>query len=241
MSAAAPARCALAVIPALNEAACIGEVVLGIAPYVDGVVVVDNGSADRTSEVARAAGAEVVMESRRGYGRACLAGIAHAKARGATMVLFLDADGSDAPDDAPLLIDPVSSGRFVLALGVRAAALCEPGSMTRTQRFGNWFGPWLMHVTLGANYRDMPPLKACSLDALDSLRLTDAGHGFTVEMLVKAHSAKLRVAQVEVHCRNRRGGVSKVSGSLRGASRAAIKIVSTIATHALAERVGRVR
>src|SRR5438128_8251725 len=94
-------------------------------------------------------------------------------------------------------------------------------------------------LVIGARYHDMPPFKACSLAALERLRLRDTGHGFTIEMLVKAHAAKLRVAEVEVRRRTRRGGVSKVSGDLRGASRAAVKIVSTIARHAVRERVLR--
>ncbi|MEO7092490.1 MAG: glycosyltransferase family 2 protein [Polyangiales bacterium] len=226
----------VAVLPALDEETCIGDVVRGIAPRVDSVIVVDNGSADRTAENARAAGAEVVSEPRRGYGHACLAGIAHARTLGAEVVLFLDADGSDAPDDAPALLGPVTRGEVDLALGVRTATLTEPGAMTPVQRFGNWLGPTLMRWTLGATYRDMPPFKACTMSALDRLDLRDTGHGFTVEMLVKGHAAELRVAQIDVRCRARRGGASKVSGTLRGTIRAAVKIVSTIARHALGAR-----
>ena len=112
--------------------------------------------------------------------------------------------------------------------------------MTGPQRLGNWLAPRLMHWWLGSSFRDMPPLKACRISALESLALQDTGHGFTIELLIKAHRAKLRIAQLDAHCRLRRGGVSKVSGNLRGASRAAVKIVLTIAQHAIRERVRQV-
>ena len=226
----------VAIMPALDEEACVGDVVRGIAPHVDVVVVVDNGSRDRTASVAREAGADVVAAPVRGYGRACLAGLARARALEADVVLFLDADGSDAPADAPRLIDPVVRGDVDLALGRRRRGLVEPGAMTSVQRFGNWFGPALMRIGLGAPYHDMPPFKACSLAALELLGLSDTGHGFTIELLIKAHRAGLRVVEIDVRCRARMGGVSKVSGTVVGASRAAAKIVSTIARYTVAAR-----
>ncbi|MSO58586.1 MAG: glycosyltransferase [Thermoleophilia bacterium] len=227
----------VAIVPALDEEDCIAEVVRGIAPHVDHVVVVDNGSRDATARVAREAGADVVAEPGRGYGRACLAGLARARAMGASVVLFLDGDGSDDPADAPGLVAPVRSGEVDIALGVRATI--EPGSMTPVQRFGNWLAPALMRVTLGARYSDMPPFKACALTALDRLELSDTGHGFTIEMMVKAHARRLRVVERPVRCRARRGGASKVSGTVWGASRAATKIISTIGRHAVRARVAR--
>lgn len=228
-----------ALIPALDEQACVGAVVEGIRPHVGHVVVIDNGSRDRTAEVARDAGAEVVSEPKRGYGRACLAGLARARALAADVVLFLDADGSDDPGDARSLLGPVERGEADLALGVRRGDLVEPSAMTPVQRFGNWFGPAMMRLLLRAPFHDMPPFKACSLAALDRLDLRDTGHGFTIELLVKAHAAKLRVVEVDVRCRARRGGQSKVSGTLIGSSRAAVKIVSTIAKHGAAARLRR--
>jgi len=231
----------IAVIPALDEEQCIKEVVDGIAPHVDRVIVVDNGSADQTAEVARAAGADVVLEPSRGYGRACLAGIARATVLGATIVVFLDGDGSDDPADAIRLIEPVASGAFDLALGVRAGARIEPGAMTPVQSFGNWLAPLLMRLMLGARYRDMPPFKVITLEALQRLDVRDLGHGFTIELLIKAHSRALRVVEVPVRCRARRAGVSKVSGTLRGASRAAVKIVSIIGRHASRAHLERLK
>jgi len=204
------------------------------------VIVVDNGSVDATAQRAQEAGADVVSEPRRGYGRACLAGLARARELEADVVLFLDGDGSDDPDDAPRLLGPVREGKVDLALGARAATLIEDGAMTPVQRFGNWLAPLLMRWTMGAPYHDMPPFKACSMAALDSLALADVGHGFTIELLVKAHTRRLRVVELPVRCRARRGGVSKVSGNLRGASRAAAKIITTIARHAARERSGPV-
>lgn len=223
---------AVAVVPALDEEEAIGDVVRGIGPHVDAVVAVDNGSVDRTAVVARNAGAIVVAEPRRGYGRACLAGIEQARGLGATIVLFLDADGSDDPADAPRLLAPVKAGTCDLALGVRTRGGAEPGAMTPVQRFGNWLAPLLMRISVGAEYDDMPPFKAISMRALDRLRLSDTGHGFTIELLMRAHEEQLRIEQLAVTCRVRRGGASKVSGTVVGAGRASAKIVSTIGRYA---------
>jgi glycosyltransferase involved in cell wall biosynthesis len=229
----------VAVIPALDEEASIGAVVAGILRHADACVVVDNASRDATADVARAAGADVVREPRRGYGSACLAGVARARALGATIVLFLDADGSDDPDDAPELLEPIARGDFDLVLGVRTPASTEPGAMRPVQRFGNWLAPRLMRIAVGARYHDMPPFKAIRRDALDRLALSDAGMGYIVEMLLKAHAMELRVLEVEVKCRARRTGSSKVSGTVRGTLRASAKIVSSIARHALAQRFAK--
>jgi glycosyltransferase involved in cell wall biosynthesis len=222
----------IALVPALNEEHCIANVVAGIAPHVDRVIVVDNGSVDATARIALENGAEVVSEPRRGYGRACLAGLARARELGAAVVLFLDGDGSDDPADADRLLQPVVDGAIDIALGARRREWIEEGAMTPVQRFGNWFAPLLMRWTTGATYHDMPPFKACSMDALDRLALADTGHGFTIELLMKAHAIGLRVVEVPVRCRARSGGVSKVSGTALGASRAAVKIVTTIGRYA---------
>lgn len=222
----------IAIIPALDEEECIRDVVTGILAHVDQVVVVDNGSHDQTASAAREAGADVVSEPKRGYGRACLAGLARAKHLGADVLVFLDADGSDDAADAPSLLAPVLSGDADIALGVRRKDLREPGSMTTVQGFGNWFGPALMRVFLGAPFHDMPPFKVCRAAALHALRLEDTDYGFTIELLVKAHQEKLKIVEVDVHCRARRGGASKVSGTVRGASLAAWKIMTKIGRYA---------
>jgi glycosyltransferase involved in cell wall biosynthesis len=222
----------VAVIPALDEAGSVGAVVDGLRPLVDAVVVVDNGSRDETAAVAASHGALVEREPRRGYGAACLRGMARAAALGASVVIFLDADGSDDPADLPRLLAAIDAGAD-LALGVRTRQTTEPGAMTGTQRFGNWFAPLLMRIAVGARYRDMPPFKAIRRAALERLALSDTGHGFTVELLLRAHREGLQVAQVPVRCRARSAGESKVSGTLRGTARAAAKIIVTVARHAL--------
>ena len=229
----------VAVVPALDEEGSIGDVVRGVTPFVDAVVVVDNGSRDRTAERARDAGAVVEIERRRGYGAACLAGVRRARSLGAGIVLFLDGDGSDDPSDAPRLIDPVRRGEVDLALGVRTARSTEPGAMAPVQRFGNWLAPRLMRVAVGARYGDMPPFKAVSMDALDRLDLCDEGMGYIIEMLLKAHTMGVRVREVEVACRARRSGRSKISGTVRGTLRASAKITSAILRHALAQRLSK--
>jgi glycosyltransferase involved in cell wall biosynthesis len=221
----------VAVIPALDEEDAIGGVVAGIRPQVDAVVVVDNGSRDATAERALGAGAEVVREPRRGYGAACLAGVKRARHLGAGVVLYLDGDGSDDPADAPRLLGPVERGEADLVLGVRRQA--DRATMATVQRFGNWFAPMLMRRLLGANYRDMPPFKAISADALDRLALDDAGMGYIIQMLLRAHALRLRVVEVEVACRPRRAGVSKVSGTVAGTLRASAKILWSIGRHAV--------
>lgn len=197
----------VAVIPALDEAGSIGDVVEGLGALVDAVVVVDNGSQDDTAAVARRHGALVEREPRRGYGAACLRGVARAVALDASVVLLLDADGSDDPDDAPRLLAAVADGAD-LALGVRTRETTEPGAMTNTQRFGNWFAPLLMRLAVGARYHDMPPFKAIRREALERLKLADTGHDFTVELLLAAHREGLNVVELPVKCRARRAGES---------------------------------
>jgi len=221
----------VAVLPALDEEESIGKVVRSLGSRVDAVVVVDNGSRDRTSHVAAAHGALVVSEPRRGYGYACLAGIARARELGASVVLLLDADGSDDPGEAPRLLGPVLEGDADMVLGVRTRLLSNRSAMAPVQRFGNWFAPWLMRTLLGANYHDMPPFKAIRSSALDELALSDTGYGFTIELLVRAHTAGLRITEVDVSCRPRLAGQSKVSGTIVGSIKAASKIVYTIGKH----------
>ncbi len=225
----------VAVIPALDEEGSIGDVVRGVMEHVDAVVVVDNGSRDRTPSIARAAGAIVVTEPQRGYGAACLAGVKRARELGARTILFLDGDGSDDPSEAPLLLGPIDSGRAELVLGVRTRRSTEAGAMTPVQRFGNWLAPLLMRF-VGVSYRDMPPFKAITVEGLDRLALRDTGMGYIIEMLLNAHTEKLVVVEVEVKCRRRRVGVSKISGTVRGTVRASAKITSAILRHGVVKR-----
>jgi glycosyltransferase involved in cell wall biosynthesis len=226
----------VAILPALDEEASIGPLVAALRGRVDAVVVADNGSRDRTAIVARENGAIVSLEPRQGYGHACLAGIDQARRLGADIVVFLDADGSDDPSEAPTVTGPVLAGEADLVLGVRTGLAANRAGMTPVQRFGNWFAPWLMRVALGAHYHDMPPYKAIRLASLEMLRLSDTGYGFTIELLIRAHAAGLRVREVDVRCLPRSAGQSKVSGTLVGSAKAASKIVYTIGKYALSSR-----
>lgn len=228
-----------AILPALDEEATVAKVVEGVLPHVDTVVVVDNGSRDATVLRAQSAGADVVSEPRRGYGRACLRGVERARELGSELLVFLDADGSDDPEDIPRVLAPLHSGAADLALGCRSAERIESGSMTATQRFGNWLAPLLMRWTTGAPYHDMPPMKAFALATFDELKVRDEGHGFTIELLLKAHAAGLRIEEVPARCRRRAGGTSKVSGTVAGTLRASAKILTYVTRYAVETRSGR--
>jgi glycosyltransferase involved in cell wall biosynthesis len=208
-----------AVIPALDEEASIASVVRELSGHVDRVIVVDNGSKDGTPSAASGAGALVVLEPKKGYGRACLSGIDRARELEADVILLLDGDGSDDPADAPRVLGPVVAGRAELVLGVRAGEV-SLAAMAPIQRFGNRLVPWLARVLFGAEYSDMPPYKALRLSAFDRLGVEDEGFGFTLDLLLRAHAHGLRTVEVPVTCRPRAGGRSKVSGTVLGTVKA---------------------
>lgn len=193
------------------------------------VIVADNGSRDRTRRVARAGGATVITEFRRGYGAACLAGIASLQDRpDDDIVVFLDADGSDDPAVLPALIDAVRRGAD-LALGSRTLARAEAGSLTLTQRVGNALACTLIRAFWRTRYSDLAPCRAVRLGALRALRMTDRDYGWTVQMQVRAARSGLRTEEIPSPYRCRRHGRSKVSGSLSGSVRAGITILRVIA------------
>jgi glycosyltransferase involved in cell wall biosynthesis len=216
-----------AVIPALDEAAAIGGVLAELAAAgVDDVVVVDGGSQDETAAVARAAGARLVHEPRRGYGRACQAGAA---AGGGEVIVFLDGDGSDDPAFVPLLVDEVARGS-ALALGVRSRR--EPGAMLRHQLLGTRLVTALVWLLHGVPVADVPPLRAVRRDVLDGLALREMTYGWPTEMLVKAARQGLVVTQVEVLARPRRGGRSKIAGRFAPSLLAGVRMVGVVLRHA---------
>lgn len=224
------------VIPALDEEAAIGKVVAAIPSWVDAIVVADNGSRDRTAEVARAAGAIVVTETSPGYGAACLAGLAALPAT--DIVVFLDGDYSDYPEDMPTLVDPILAGRADLVIGSRVLGRAEKGALTPQQRLGNGLATWLIRMIWRARYTDLGPFRAIRRAALDGLAMADRDFGWTVEMQIKAAEAGL--AHVEVPARYRpRIGVSKISGTILGTVRAGTKILAIIARHALRGAIAR--
>jgi Glycosyl transferase family 2/Glycosyltransferase family 87 len=216
-----------AVIPALNEAEALPAVLRELpAGVLDEVVVVDGGSIDGTAELARAAGARVVVERGRGYGRACAAGVAAANA---DVLVFLDGDGSDDPAALPVVLEPVLDGRAALSLGARVEL--EPGAQPAHQRLGNMLVAALMRAVYGLNVRDVPPLRAVRRDALDSLGLREMTYGWPTEMMVKAARARLPIVEVEVRSRARRGGRSKISGQVGPSARAGALMLAVMARH----------
>jgi glycosyltransferase involved in cell wall biosynthesis len=221
------------VIPALDEEAGLPLVIAAIPRSGDGwrleaIVVVDNGSRDRTAQVARAAGATVIAEAHRGYGAACLAGLALLGRAPPGIVAFLDGDGSDDPAQLPDLIAPILAGDAVLVIGSRVRGRPERGSLTPVQRFGNRIAVALLGVLFGVRATDLGPFRAVRWDALRSLAMRDRDFGWTVEMQARAARARLRVTEVPVRYR-RRIGRSKISGTLAGAWGAGWKILFTIA------------
>jgi glycosyltransferase involved in cell wall biosynthesis len=227
-----------AIIPALDEEAALPAVLADLrTTVVRTVVVVDNGSCDRTVEVARAGGAEVVAEAHRGYGAACLRGIAACRAHAprADVLVFLDADGSDDPSELAQLIAPIVEGRADFAIGSRVlpGAHVERGALSPQARAGNLVATSLIRVLYGARHSDLGPFRAITFDALDRLEMRDRDWGWTAEMQVKAIRRGLRVAEVPASWRRRRGGRSKISGTVRGVVGAGYKILSTIARYAV--------
>jgi len=214
-----------AVIPALNEEHAIGQVLEAIPRWVDEVVVVDNGSSDQTAAVARGQGARIVSEPRRGYGRACLSGIAALSSP--DIVVFLDADFSDHPEEMDRLIDPILRKEAELVIGSRLKGDCESGALTPQARFGNRLACGLMRLFWGVRYSDLGPFRAIRASALQTLDMQDTNYGWTVEMQVKAAIRSVRATEVPVSYR-RRIGTSKISGTVRGVILAGTKILYTI-------------
>lgn len=214
-----------AVIPALNEEASLPLVLAALADAgVDRVVVADNGSTDRTAEVARAGGATVVHQPARGYGNACLAAFAHLGEDPPDVVVILDADHSVYLDDLPALVDPIARGEADMVLGDRTR-LAEPGSLTPQQRHGNTLATTLIRLVTGHRYGDMGPFRALRWSSLVALGMEDPTWGWNVEMQIKAVKRGLRIREVDVRYRDRHAGESKISGSLRGTLKAGTRIL----------------
>ncbi len=205
------------ILPARNEASPLPGVLAEIpTEVVDLVVVVDNGSADGTAAVARQAGAVVVSEPRAGYGFACAAGVRAAAEQGAEVMVFLDADGSFDPAQMPNLLAPISSGRADLVLGSRRSGGMERGAMPPHARLGNGLVALLMRLLYGLQVTDLGPYRAIRADLLAYIGMREMTYGWPTEMMVKAAREGARVVEVPVRYRVRRGGRSKVSGTLRG-------------------------
>ena len=230
------------IIPALNEARSL-PLVLSDLPAVGRVIVVDNGSTDDTRAVAASCGAHVVTELERGYGAACLAGIAEigrlAKLGepAPEIIVFIDADYSDHPDQLPALVKPIDDGEADFVLGSRLLGEREQGAMPHQSVYGNQFACWLMRRLWGAKYTDLGPFRAISYQRLLDLRMVDRNFGWTIEMQIKAARHGLRTMEVPVRYR-RRIGASKISGTVSGTVGAGSKILLTVVKYAISRGKG---
>ncbi len=213
------------IIPALDEQDAIAGVVAGFRQsLVRECIVVDNGSVDSTAAQAREAGARVVSEPRRGYGRACAAGVS-ACHRDCDVLVFVDGDGSDVAEDLAQIAGPVLAGEYDFVVGSRVRGQRAAGSMLASQLVAGWMAGLLMRLRYGVRYTDMGPFRAITRASLASLEMSETTYGWNLEMQMKAAARQLRILEVPVRYRERQGGVSKVAGSLRGSLRAAFRIM----------------
>ncbi len=223
------------IIPAYNEEGAIGNVIEAIPKQlVREIIVCNNRSTDNTRTVAEAAGATVLDEDRPGYGWACLKGMAHCSNQDVLpdIVVFLDGDFSDYPEQMPLLVDPIICDAADMVIGSRASGEKEKGSMTPQQIFGNWLATKMIKVLYGVTFTDLGPFRAISWEALTAIDMQDKTYGWTVEMQVKAAKLGLKTIEVPVKYK-KRIGVSKVSGTVKGTLLAGYKIITTILKYSL--------
>lgn len=216
----------LVLIPARDEAETIGNVVRSLQSYgLSQIRVIDNGSRDATAAIARAAGAEVIFESRPGYGRACWQGLQNVD-RTIDWILFCDADGSDDLSRLPEFFALIPHYDFIL--GDRRASPSGRRALTPVQNFGNWLSTRLIALGWGHRYNDLGPLRMIRCQALERIRMGDRGFGWTVEMQARAVELGLRIREIPVGYRDRQGGKSKISGTLKGSFQAGTIILTTL-------------
>jgi glycosyltransferase involved in cell wall biosynthesis len=220
----------IVVIPAFNEENAVGKVVKAIpTPLVDLIIVVNNASTDATRKNAEDQGAMVIDQPVKGYGNACLKGMEYiAQERlNPDIVVFIDADFSDYPEEMPLLIDPIIDENYDMVIGSRALGKREKGSMTIPQVFGNWLATKLLKWIYGYRFTDLGPFRSIKYSKLIELNMQDKTYGWTVEMQVKAAKRQMKTTEVAVNYKNRIG-TSKVSGTVKGTFMAGYKILYTI-------------
>lgn len=218
------------IIPAFNEENGVGHVIKEIPKdNVSEIIVVNNASTDNTERIAKEAGATVLRESTPGYGRACLKGIAYAQMLEVrpSIIVFLDADHSDYPEEMVELIKPIQEDKADLVIGSRSLGQKESGSMTPQQIFGNWLATFLLRILYHVRFTDLGPFRAIRFESLMLLDMQDKTYGWTVEMQLKAAKTGLRCTEVPVRYR-KRIGFSKISGTVKGTVMAGHKIISTI-------------
>lgn len=220
-------RCVAVIIPYLNEGVPIAGVVREVlAQGVDDVIIVDNGSTDDTAQQAAASGARVVREPRRGYGLACAAGVAAVSSH-TDIVCFLDGDGSDVPAFLPAVVGPIAAGTADFVMGSRLTGMREKGSLTPQQIIAGQLSGILLRAAYGVRFTDMSPFRAIRLELLGELRMQERTFGWNLEMQMRAAATGMRITEVPVDHRCRRGGVSKVSGNVAAGTSAAWKIATT--------------
>ncbi|MEO0478875.1 MAG: glycosyltransferase family 2 protein, partial [Planctomycetota bacterium] len=220
-----------AILPTYNEEGSVAVVVSGLLTRgVGEVLVADNGSTDRSADVAREAGARVVSAPVRGYGSACSGGLASLR-ENCRFVLFCDADGADDLARLRDVVTPVLDGEADLVIGSRVLGESEPGALSVQQRFGNWLAARLLRIFHRAEVTDLGPFRCVSREALDRIQMVDRGFGWTVEMQAKAYGLGLRTKEVPVDAKRRIAGKSKIGGNLRASVIAGKVILSTIWKH----------
>ncbi|MCK5125601.1 MAG: glycosyltransferase [candidate division Zixibacteria bacterium] len=219
------------IIPALNEAQSIAKVIADLPPIVDKIIVCDNGSVDGTPDIARQAGATVVHQPERGYGAACLKAITAVDAD-TGILLYIDGDYSDYPEEATLILGPIIDGNYDLVIGSRMLTYTDHHALLPAAAFGNWLTSRLIKLIWGVKFTDIGPFRAIRYQSYQDLGMKDRNFGWTVEMQVKAVKAGLRCLEVPVSYRPRIG-VSKVSGTIVGSIRAGVKFLWIIAREAI--------
>lgn len=216
------------IIPALDEEKSLPKVLAEIPPdLIAEVFVVDNGSRDRTADVAREAGASVLYEPRAGYGQACLTGIAALAQSPPDIVVFVDGDYSDRPSEMRALVKPILDDEADFVVGSRVLGAREPGALAVHARLGNWLATWMIRVLYDYHFTDMGPFRAIRYETLMALAMRDRDYGWTAEMQAKAARAGVRATEVPVSY-HRRIGKSKITGTVKGTVLAGWKIISTI-------------
>jgi glycosyltransferase involved in cell wall biosynthesis len=216
------------IIPALNEEPVIGRMLDSLPPGLfDVVIVADNGSTDRTGDVAVAHGAWVIREDERGYGAACLKAMAALPVE-VGVVVFMQADLSEDADQARSLIQPILDGRADMVLGSRTMGVADSGALLTHQKFGNWLSTALIRLLYGHTYTDLGPFRAIRRDALERLDMRERNYGWTIEMQVKAVTQRLRVLEVPIRYHVRAAGENKVSGNLKASVIAGWRIITTV-------------
>jgi glycosyltransferase involved in cell wall biosynthesis len=221
------------VIPALNEEAALCHLLAELPQnFAQWIIVVDNGSTDGTAAVAQQAGAIVVSEPMRGYGRACLSGFKRAGSLGAEIVIFMDGDGSDDPGDLPMMLRFILEGNADFVIGSRVSARAEGGAVPLQARLGNWLVSRLIRLLYGVHLHDIGSFRAVRCFLLDALHMREMTYGWPVEMVVKAARARYRIVELPLHYRHRSHGRSKVSGTVAGSVKTAYYMLSTTLRYA---------